>query len=49
MEAVKEEEKQFKCDKQVYFQKVKRLKQEKDERDVGYDAGITALEIVQHL
>ena len=49
MEAVKEEEKSFKDDKQGYFQKVKRLKLEKQERDVNYDAGITALEIVQHL
>jgi ABC-type siderophore export system fused ATPase/permease subunit len=46
MEAVKEEEDKFKEDKQQYFQKVKRLKLEKEERDLQYNAGIAALEIV---
>ena len=46
MEAVKEEEDKFKEDKQQYFQKVKRLKLEKEERDLQYNAGLAALEIV---
>ena len=33
----------------VYFQSVKRLKLEKDERDINYDAGLIALEIVENL
>ena len=49
LEAVKDEEEKFKDDKQGYFQSVKRLKLEKDERDVNYDAGLIALEIVQNL
>jgi hypothetical protein len=49
LEAVKDEEEKFKDDKQGYFQSVKRLKLEKEERDVNYDAGLIALEIVQNL
>lgn len=46
---MKEEEKKFKDDKQGYFQEVKRLKLDKEERDLNYEAGLTALEIVQNL
>ena len=49
MEQVREEEEKFKENKQDYFQKVKRLKLEKQERDEHYNAGMAALEIVQHM
>jgi hypothetical protein len=49
LEAVKEEEKECKDNKQEYFQQVKRLKKEKHERDLHYEAGLTALEIIENL